>query len=119
MNIRDFVTPSDFESIRENVFGRHVFSYRRKCKVKNKTVEVVLNGRFIEKDLADSHWDGNDYLVGFGESRSGGGEYGGRSFAIAEFPMFERWETFKSWFDGLMKRNVEYESEEYGQVSLF
>lgn len=78
-----------------------------------------LEGKTIDRRLAERIWHGNDYLVGVHSDYSGKRGTGGSGYAVDHFEFLDGWETFKAWFDGQMKRYKNYEAEEFGQLSLF
>lgn len=118
-NIRSWVKPADFESMKEHVDKEEVFDFRAELKAGGMVFSVRIDGRFVDKSLAEEVWHGHDYLIGFQEDHWGKGNYGGYGFCTEKKGAFESWETFKEWFDKNMKHLGGYETEEYGQVSLF
>ena len=119
MCIDDFVKPLDFERIKAKVLSREIFQYEKRVVSEGITTKVCLDGRIIEKRIADSVWRGNDYLIGFAEDRTGRGTYCGSRFATDAVEIFENYDAFKVWFDRSMKHVPGYTRERIGQVAWF
>ena len=119
MTIRNFIKRMDFDDMKEKVGGKEAFSFESKVPVGGKIVKLVIDGRVIDKDLAESVWNGCNYLIGFDLAISGKGEYWGVGFCTTEWGIFKDWTTFKEWIDKNMSRVGGYETEEYGQMELF
>lgn len=62
MNIQDFISRQEFSSLLQKAEDRKPFSFNKKCKVSDGTVEVLLYARFIDKELADKYWGGEKYI---------------------------------------------------------
>lgn len=118
-NIRNWVKPVDFEKMKDRADKEEAFNFKSEVKSGGRVFSVRIDGRFVDKSLAEEVWHGKDYLIGFQEDHWGKGDYSGRGFCTEKKEMFENWESFKEWFDQNMKHLGGYEVEEYGQVSLF
>ena len=119
MNIYNFFCRDDLTLMQENIKRRAKFDITQKHKGKENRWEIRIGGGAIKKDLADDIWHGNDYLVHFNFEYQGKAGFGGKGWAVDTFTMFVDWDSFKSYIDKAMVCYGCYESEEYGQMSLF
>ena len=118
MNFHNFISFLDFDEVKAKSDVREPFIFEKGMKGKENTVTVRIEGRLIDKDLADQIWNGKDYLVSFNceyKGKMGIGGWGGAT----EKPLCESLDVFKKWFDKWMRGFGDYEVEEYGQMALF
>jgi hypothetical protein len=119
MNIYNFFSRDDLTLMQNNINSRAKFELAQKHKGKENRWEIRIGGGVVRKDLADDIWHGNDYLVHFNFEHQGKAGFGGKGWAVDTFPMFQSWYSFKSYIDKAMECYGCYDTEEYGQMSLF
>lgn len=117
MNIDSFVKQDQFAMIQDRVNRKQVFAYEQSAKGSSNKITLSLIGRYIAKDLADSIWHGNDYLVSINVNYHGEAGIGGSGYAIDHFEKFASWDSFKTWIDAMLERFDDYEAD--GQMCLF
>lgn len=120
MNCRDFVTEADYRLMSRHVRNQSPFDHKKAKKENGTTFSLSLYSGEVDDELAQSIWRGNHYLIHFGVNYAGGKMgWGGKSFAMCDYEVFDTWESFKEWFNKQMSYFANYETEEYGQLCMF
>lgn len=119
MNIYSFFSRDDLLTIKGKIADRAKFEMKHEHKGKENKFSILIGGDSIARDLADDIWHGNDYLVHFSFDYHGKAGIGGKGWAVDTFPMFVDWDAFKTYIDKQMQCYGGYETEEYGQMSMW
>ena len=124
VNISNFISKSSFEAIRWSMKQRKAFEYQKEVKTKEGKFQVHLDAKYMNPDVAEKIWNGQDYIFGVDVNYIGPKVgFGGMGHCFSNYEeIFSSWDSFKKWFDKQMKPFEKYGYEtddEYGQMSLF
>ena len=121
MNIDNFISRNCYRAIKNDIDMRQPFNYVKEYKSSDGSLMLHLDAHYIEQNIAEDIWNGNNYLVGISVDYNGKeyGGIGGACYTTDDYNLFDTWEKFKDWIDKQLRHFKGYETEEFGQMSLF